>query len=134
MLSFGMEDEGYKYGAEDAPELPTRAISTGFGLSLHVHLPDESERPAFAVASAAPATGQAREMPPDEDAQAFVEDLIQLARIDFESSRGILPSELLPTDQGGNSRKTHTLVPSENGPVLKRVQFQCGPGCRHGHH
>src|SRR5205807_6008065 len=77
----GEMDQGFLATAQDAPELPIQPVQTRFGVTIHVHVPAEDGR--FSVASAAPGTGSAEVLAPDQAALAFVEDLIQLGRIDF---------------------------------------------------
>ena len=49
-VAFGDEDDAPTRTAADAPELPTRTVVTGLGITIQVHVPAEPER--FAVASA----------------------------------------------------------------------------------
>lgn len=132
----GDVSEAYRVGPEDAPELPARRVALGGGLTLRVHVAAERER--FAVAPAATEGGGVEEGDPEEDARSFVEDLIQLGRIEFEAVRGIAP-ELGVASEGdlrmlGVLRttgeevhdKTHVVIPSPDGPTLKRLRFNCG--------
>jgi len=96
-------------------------------MTLLVHAPAEPER--FAVASAAQSGGSAESLAPEEAARAFIEDLVQLDRIDLRAVYGRVPVELTaqPEDR---SRKSHTVQETPEGPVLKRLHFDCGfHGC-----
>jgi len=84
-LQFEGDNEGYKKTAKDAPTLPLRALTTRFGVTVHVHLPAEPNR--FPVAAAALAGGFEKITSPEEDARSFVEDLIQLDRISHEGAQ-----------------------------------------------
>jgi hypothetical protein len=120
------EDDAYRRGPEDVPALPTRPVSTDFGMLLLVHAPAEPER--FAVASASPRGGSATPPSPEEVALAFVEDLIQLDRVDLRAVPGRVPVEL-SAPPAGRSRKTHIVREAPEGPVLERLHFDCGfPG------
>jgi hypothetical protein len=119
-LSLGQESEGYRNTAQDAPALPTRPLTTRFGMELEVHAP--LEQPRFSVASAAAPTRGA-----DDEAHAFVEDLIQLGRIDAEPTAMGMGKELVSLSSRSQSKKTHTLVPTRDGKyLLKRLHFNCG--------
>ena len=121
--SFGQESEGYRSTAQNAPALPTRPVSTRFGLDLEVHA--AAEPPRFSVASAAP--GVASTGGAEDEARAFVEDLIQLGRIEAEPTAFPAGKELLPPSSRSQSEKTHTLVPTREGKLLlKRLHFNCG--------
>jgi hypothetical protein len=121
------EEDAYRRGPDDAPALPTRSVSTDFGMTLLVHAPAEPER--FAVASAALSGGSAEALAPEEAARAYIEDLVQLDRIDLRAVHGRVAVELTaPTEH--RSRKTHTVQEMPEGPVLKRLHFDCGfHGC-----
>jgi hypothetical protein len=135
-------DESFRLNAEEAEELPTRPINTKFGLRLIVHAPDERE--LFAIAPVAFDSGSVQLPEPEEAALHYVEDLIQLGRIEISSISGISP-EVNPmfgenahmlTEFGvlsgdGGRNKTHVLVNTPDGLTLKRIQFDCGFHCRH---
>jgi hypothetical protein len=127
MPTFGDDNQGYRRTAADAPELPRLQVTTASGWSLEVHAPGQPAR--FAVASAALGVGQTPARSAQQEARAFVEDLIQLGRIDFEPARTAVAAELM-APHARASKKTHTVV-LENGqtPVLKRLHFNCGCGC-----
>jgi hypothetical protein len=124
--TFGDRNEGYRSTAQDAPALPTRSVATPFGFSIEVHAPEEA--PRFTVAPAALGVGPSRARSAEEEARAFVEDLIQLGRIDFEPARNLVPAELVPPDARSRSKQTHTFVPSGGKLVLKRLHVNCGFG------
>jgi hypothetical protein len=118
-LSLGQESEGYRSTAQDAPALPTRTVTTRFGLELEVHA--ALEQPRFNVASAAAPTRGT-----EDEAHAFVEDLIQLGRIDAEPTAFAMGKELIPPSGRSQSKKTHTLVETREGKLLlKRLHFNC---------
>jgi hypothetical protein len=124
----GQEDDAYRRGPEDAPALATQAIATDLGITLLVHAPTEPER--FAVAPAAPGGGPAEVPAAEEAARAFVEDLIQLDRIDLHAVHGQVPV-VLSAPPEARPRKTHVVRETPEGPVLKRLHFDCGVhGCR----
>lgn len=125
--TLGDENDGYRRTARDAPELPTRRVVMHDGLTLEVHAPAESAR--FDVAPAARGIGPAALPDPDEDARAFVEDLVQRGQVDLEPARGVVAAQLVPPDGRSASKKTHTLVAGVEGRlVLKRLHFNCGGG------
>jgi hypothetical protein len=89
-------------------------------MELEVHAP--LEQPRFNVASAAAPTRGA-----DDEAHAFVEDLIQLGRIDAEPTAMGMGKELVSLTSRSQSKKTHTLVATREGKyLLKRLHFNCG--------
>jgi hypothetical protein len=121
----GQEDDGYRRGPEDAPALPTQTIATDFGMTLLVPAP--AEPPRFSVVPAALRGVSAEPSTPDEAARAFVEDLIQLDRLDLRAVYGRVSPELIaPPDERSRSRKTHEVREMPEGPVLKRLHFDCG--------
>jgi hypothetical protein len=123
----GREDDGYRRGPEDAPELPVHTVSTNFGMTLLVYAPSEPER--FGVTPAVLSGGAAATPAPEEVAHAFVEDLIQLGRIDLRSVQGRVPAGL-SAPSGDRSRKTHVVQETPEGLMLKRLHFDCGfHGC-----
>jgi hypothetical protein len=121
------DDDAHTRSAEDAPDLPTRTVTTTLGIAVEVHAPAEQER--FAVASATRGVQEVHRTPND-DAASFVEDLIQLGRIETESVQGVAGVALIGlADTGHRHRKTHTLVGGDGGAfVLKRLHFDCGLG------
>jgi hypothetical protein len=98
-------------------------VATDFGMMLLVHAPAEPAR--FAVASAALSGGAAEALAPEEAARAFIEDLVQLDLLDLRAVYGRVPVELTapPEDR---PRQTHTVRETSEGPVLKRLHFDCG--------
>jgi hypothetical protein len=120
----GEEDDGYRRGAEDAPELPTVTLSGDYGVVLRVHVPAEGERFGVVPASFA---GAADVPSPDQDASAFVEDLMQLGCIDLDTESGGVAAGVAATEATSRMRKTHALVPNGDGTfTLKRLYFDCG--------
>jgi hypothetical protein len=117
----GQEDDGYRRGPEDAPALPTQTITTDFGMTLLAHVPMEPAR--FSVLPAVLAGRSAEPSTPDEAARAFVEDLIQLDRLDLRAAHGRM-ALIAPSDS--RSRKTHVVRETSEGLVLKRLHFDCG--------
>ena len=115
-MGSGMESDGYLCNAQDAPELPTLSLQVPYlNLALVVHSSSESTR--FQVSSAALEVTEASPITGERAAQAFVEDLIQLGRIDFEPAREAIDSELLATYNRTSSMKTHTLVVGQDKKV-----------------
>jgi hypothetical protein len=124
----GQDDDAYRRGPEDAPALPIQSVSTDVGITLLVHAPAEPER--FTVAPAALGEDPAGPPAPEEAARSFVEDLIQLSRIDFQAVLGQVPV-MLTSPPETRRRKTHVVQETPDGPVLKRLHFDCGShGCR----
>ena len=124
----GREDDGYRRGPEDAPALPVHTVSTDFGMTLLVHAPADPER--FGVTPAVLSGGAAATPAPEEVAHAFVEDLIQLGRIDLRAVQGRIPAGL-STPSEDRPRKTHVVQETSEGLMLKRLHFDCG---LHGGH
>jgi hypothetical protein len=121
----GQVDDGYRRGPEDAPTLPTQTIATDFGMTLLVHAPAEPER--FSVVPAVLGGVSAQPPTPDEAARAFVEDLIQLDRLDLRAVHGRVSPELIASpDERSRSRKTHVVRETPEGLLLKRLHFDCG--------
>jgi hypothetical protein len=124
-------DDGYEKTAAEAPTLPTRTISSPLGIAMQVHAPAEVSRAA--AAAAAPAGDGDRT--PDEDAAAFVENLMMLGRIAMDRTTGAVAPAGMVAPAGvvaeeSNSRRTHTLVQEDGKLTLKRLHFDCGfHGC-----
>jgi hypothetical protein len=130
-LQFEGENDGYKKTAQDAPKLPLRPILTRFGIALHVHMPIEGAR--FPVAAAALTGGSEQISSGEEDAHSFVEDLIQLDKIDHKGATDAIPAELTSPGEASPSDKTHYLVREDGKTILRRHHFDCGfRGCKHG--
>ena len=117
----GQEDDGYQRGPEDAPALPTQTITTDFGMTLLAHVPVEPAR--FSVFPAALAGTPSEPSTPDETARNFIEDLIQLDRVDLRGAQGRVALIALSDSR---SRKTHAVRETSEGLVLKRLHFDCG--------
>jgi len=113
------EDEGYRLGFGETPELPLRTMSFG-SETFEVHAPDEN--PRFDVAPAAVANVPQDILSPEDASSHFVEDLFQQRRINVGTTMGLL-AEL---SAGDPTRYTHMLVTSASGRVLKRNHFDCG--------
>jgi hypothetical protein len=124
----GQEDDGYLRGLEDAPALPTQTITTDDGMTLLVHALAEPAR--FSVFPAALGGTSAEAATPDEAARAFVEDLIQLDRLDLQASHD-RAALIASSDIRSRLQKTHVLRETPEGLVLKRHHFDCG---FHSHH
>lgn len=124
----GEFDDSYRHSFEDIPELPTRSISTDFGATLLVRIPEEPER--FDVASAALDIGSVDTPSPEADARSFVEDLSRQGRVELAQVEGLAPGLDAPTDSRPH-RKTHTIVDTPEGKVLERLHFDCGFHCCH---
>jgi hypothetical protein len=129
LLTLGRESDGYLYTAHDAPQLPTRSLAMQY-ITLEVQSPEEA--PRFAVASGSLGIGPASGRTAEAEAKAFVEDLIQRGRIDFEPARGVVAPELITPQTP--ARKTHTVVVTEDKKIrLKRLHFSCWCNrCSHG--
>jgi hypothetical protein len=119
----GREDDGYRRGPEDAPALPVYTVSTDFGMTLLVHAPAEPER--FGVTPAMLSGSAAATPAPEEAAHTFVEDLIQVGRIDLRAVQGRMPAGL-STPSEDRARKTHVVRETPEGLILKRLHFDCG--------
>jgi hypothetical protein len=117
-LTYGEEDDGYRRGPEDAPALPIQTITTDDGKTLLVHAAAEPAR--FSVVPATLRGAPAGPATPDEAARLFIEDLVQLDRLDLN---GHLTSGLVARSR---SRRTHVVRETAEGPVLKRLHFDCG--------
>jgi hypothetical protein len=126
----GGDDDGYRRSAADAPEPPTRTITTELGATLLVHIPDARER--FTVAPTALGGGSAESIAPEDDASRFVDDLLRNGSVDLSSAEDIAPQlALLKEDEVRTGRQTHEVVDTPEGPLLKRRAFWCG---FHYHH
>jgi len=113
------EDEGYRLGFGETPELPLRTAPLG-SETFQVHAPDEN--PRFAVAPAS--FPNVQDILSAEDASRhFVEDLFQNRRINVGTRMGAM-AEL---SSGDPTRYTHILVTDSSGSrILKRDHFDCG--------
>lgn len=133
----GNIDEAHLAGPDDAPELPVRRVSIGGGMTILAHV--AAGREMFGAAPAAVEGGEAVETSAEDDARSFIEDLIQLGRIEFDFAQGA--SAELGVARGearrnvrGVSRpaeeevhgKTHVVVETADGSELKRLRFNCG--------
>lgn len=116
------EDEGFRLGFGETPELPVIAAPFG-ALTLKAHGPEESSASRFAVAPAAQGPVGEGLLSAEEAVRSFVEDLIQQGRMAAGSSTGLLPE----LGAGRSSRQTHFLVDDGEGSMLlKREHFDCG--------
>jgi hypothetical protein len=114
------EDEGYRLGFGETPELPLRAMSFG-SETFEVHAPDEN--PRFTVAPAAVTNVPQDILSPEDASSHFVEDLFQLRRINVGTTIGAMAQ----LSSGDSTRYTHILVTDSKGArVLKRDHFDCG--------
>jgi hypothetical protein len=126
MPPYAADSEGYRRTASDAPQLPVLSLTTAFGLPLDVHAP--AQAPRFQAAAAALGSRPAAPRSAEDEARSFVEDLIQLGRIDFGQPGGVAAAVATPPARSA-SKKTHRLVPTAGGRLLlKRLHFNCG--CR----
>jgi hypothetical protein len=119
LLTYGStaEDDGYRRGFDELPELPPVALPgvSGLGTELLVHAP--SHPSLFSVASAG---GKSSPADPAQAAREFVEDLLQQGRIDFGSTGlGVLDF------RAPFKSKTHILVDTPKGKILERTHFEC---------
>jgi hypothetical protein len=114
-------DDSYSRGFGDTPELPIRPLGDilGIGQPLAAHAPETS--PRLDIVSAAQPTTSA-----DDEARAFVEDLVQLGRIEFGSFITDANAFVSPLNKA--EQKTHTLARNGDSQlVLKRIHFDCLP-------
>jgi hypothetical protein len=126
----GDDDDGYRRSAADAPEPPTRTITTELGATLLVQIPDARER--FTVAPTALGGGSAETIAPEDDASRFVDDLIRRGSVDLSSAEDYAPQlALLKEDEVRSGRQTHEVVDTPDGLLLKRLHFDCGFHCHH---
>jgi hypothetical protein len=124
------DDDGYRRSAADAPEPPTRTITTELGATLLVQIPDGRER--FTVAPTALGGGSAESIAPEDDASRFVDDLIRQGKVDLSLAEDIAPQlALLQEDEVRTGRQTHEVVATPEGALLKRLHFECGFHCHH---
>jgi hypothetical protein len=116
----GSVSDGYQRDATDAPGLALRQVHAEFlDGPILAHAPAEPAR--FNVA---PATTGAASFPVEDATDAarrYLEDLIQLDRIDPGPAKGIVAELNRPS----RNSKTHKLDPTPQGLVLRRIQFQC---------
>jgi hypothetical protein len=117
----GASDDSHLRGYDDAPELPSRPITAEFlgGQTVHLHVAGERRR--LPVTSAAFSEGAVEPPQGERAGHAFLEDLVQLARVD--TSRA---SEVKPAFSAPLGFKTHVLEEGPDGLVLKRLCFDCG--------
>jgi hypothetical protein len=126
----GGDEDGYRRSAADAPEPPTRTITTELGATLLVRIPAVREH--FSVAPTALGGGSAESIAPEDDASRFVDDLIQAGAVDLSSAEDIAPQlALLNEDEERTSRQTHEVVDTPEGPLLRRRAFSCSFHCHH---
>lgn len=125
------DDDGYRRSAADAPEPPTRTITTELGATLLVQIPDDA-RERFTVAPTALSGGSAETIAPEDDASRFVDDLIRNGSVDLSSAEDYAPQlALLKEDEVRSGRQTHEVADTPDGPLLKRLHFECGFHCHH---
>jgi hypothetical protein len=116
----GNGDDAHARAFGETPELAERVISLEFDIGgpLVVHAAGQHER--FSVASASVDVGPAEKRDPEHAARSFVEDLLQLGKIDFGPKASMVPELSSPSEE-----KTHVLVDTPSGLALKRVYFDC---------
>jgi hypothetical protein len=129
-LAFAGDNEGYKRTGDAAPRLLLTPVTTRFGLTLHVQLPAQPKR--FAMFSAAVAAGVQHGRSAEEEAQDFIEDLIQLGRVSHEKLQPsrMVTAAMVALTSPNIGPKTHYVVQEEDRLVLKRDHFDCGFGWR----
>jgi hypothetical protein len=117
----GASDDSHLRGYEDAPELPSRPITAEFlgGETVHLHIAGERRR--LPVASAALSEGAVEPPQGERAGHAFLEDLVQLGRVDRSRT-----SDAKPAFSASLGLKTHVLEEGPDGLVLKRLCFDCG--------
>jgi hypothetical protein len=114
------DDEGYRLGFGETPELPLRATSLD-GETFEVHAPDES--PRFSVVPASLSNAPQDVMSPEDASRHFIEDLFQQRRISISAKMGAM-ADLAAED---STRVTHLITTDSRGAkVLKRTHFDCG--------
>jgi len=124
------QDEAYKLGQGQTPELPTVATSLGRGLTVKMHAVESETGHAVFGISVEPATfaeAQATPLSAEQAAGSFLEDLIQTGRLDLGAAR----SSLFELGEIGRTETetTHVLLPDPDNRgslVLKRKHFDCG--------
>jgi hypothetical protein len=94
----------------------------GLDGQLLVHAPVLEE--PFAVVSAAPGATSSGVSSPERDALYFTQELIRQGRVDLGPAAGAVASLSAPIEE-----KTHELVETSGGMVLKRIHFDCGLCC-----
>jgi hypothetical protein len=121
VLSYnGTSDDSHLHGFEDAPELPSRKVTAEFmGVSILMHLPEEKQQ--LTAASAARDAGSVEAVSAERAGRCFLEDLIRLGRVDLTVASGAAAVLRAPS-----GKKTHVLESTKDGPVLKRIYFDCG--------
>lgn len=126
LLSFGANvSTGFLADARTAPDLPLMSVTAEFlRAPILCHAPDERER--FSVAPATLGMNPAPGSDAMSAARHFIEDLIQLGRIDPGPATGIV-ADLNVSSRGNH---THKLEQTSQGLVLKRIHFDCR-FCRH---
>ena len=113
-------DDGFRLGYGETPELPSKPISIGGGLTIEVQAPVQA--PRFEVGSAMTGATSDDGLDADAAARLFVEGLIQRREIDL----GDAASLIAPLDPKDAGRATHSLVKQGKNTVLKRNHFSCG--------
>jgi hypothetical protein len=128
-LGAGEPETAYRQPAGETPELPVQGIMMD-GVQIDVHLPVAP--PRFAVAPAAFGAVPEEALSSEMAGRLFVEELIQNGRVEQLSSggptalRGIVPEAKAEPP----TRVTHTLVTEDGKSKLRRLRFQCCPGCQ----
>jgi len=118
------QDYAHTYG--ETRDLPVHQVATDLGVTLAAHVPDEQKR--FDVTSNPTLPGTGGALSPDDDARHFIEDLLQHDQVQLGSVRGIVASLLDMTTRDDHA-KTHAIEEGPEGPVLKRLHFDCGVRC-----
>ena len=129
-ITFIGDNQGYRKTGSATPQLQLSPINTRFGLTVHVFMPAEPKR--FPMASAIVAAGVQRPESSEEEAQDFIEDLIQLGHVAHEklsSSRIAIPTAMAALTSMRTEHKTHYLIEEDDKLVLRRHHFDCRIGC-----
>lgn len=124
----GGEIRDYARGYGETGELSVRTIPTAWGKGCAVHAPVESIR--FDVAPSPTLPGAGDTASANDDTRHFVEDLLQRGRVKFGPVPGVAPWWIDVTAED-DLAKTHEIMASPDGLILKRRHFDCG-FC--GHH
>ena len=126
-LTIENDNEGYRQSGRSAPNLQLSPITTKFGLTIYGSLPAESKR--FPTASATLVAGGEQTRSPEEEAQEFLEDLIQAGHVSHDrisSNRSLVQASMVAfasPETGIN--KTHYLIEEGDKLILRRHHFDC---------
>ncbi len=121
------QDEAYKLGLEETPELRTIELVLGRDLPVRAHAaaPETDDVFGFNVMPAGFGTADITPLSAEQSAHSFLEDLIQTGRLDFGPAR----SSMFDLSESDAGKTTHVLMPdpdNQGALVLKRKHFDCG--------